>query len=341
MGIAARDIYNYNDSGLSVMEMSHRGSTFSGLFNETKDKLRSALSVPDTHEILFLQGGATLQFASIPMNLLQGGTADYALTGNFSQKAAEEAEKYGTVHIAASSRETGYDRIPAQEELNCSEDSSYFYYCANNTVYGTAWKYVPRTSAPLVCDMSSEILSRPVDVSKYGLIYAGAQKNMSPAGLTVVIIDKSLAGRELAITPKVMSYAVQMKNDSMLNTPPCWCIYMLSLTLDWLEKQGGVAAMDELRRYRSGIIYDVLDHSSFYIPHAEKESRSCMNVTFRTPSEELDREFVSLAEAQGMVALKGHKIAGGIRASLYNAMPVEGAEKLAEFMKEFEAKHHV
>lgn len=332
---AQRDMFNYGGSGMSVMEMSHRSPAFTEIFQSTQAKLRTVLSVPDTHEILFLQGGATLQFASIPMNLIRGGTADYAVTGNFSNKAAKEAEKYGTVHIVAS---TGPDfrRIPQQEELDLSPDAEYFYYCANNTIYGTEWQYVPSTRAPLVCDMSSDILSRPVDVFRYGILYAGAQKNMAPAGLTVVIIDKSLAGRELPFTPQIMSYRTMIETGSMLNTPPCWCIYVLGLTLDWVIAQGGIPAMEQLKKERARRIYSVLDDSSFYRAHAEASSRSDMNVTFRTPSAELDAKFAKEAAEHGLVNLKGHKIAGGIRASLYNAMPLEGADALVQFMKEFE-----
>lgn len=335
---AQKDLMNYNFSGMSVMEMSHRSPAFQEIFNSAKSGLKEALSVPDTHEILFLQGGATLQFASVPMNLIEGGCADYAVTGNFSDKAAKEAEKYGTVHIAAS---TGpeFRTIPSQEDLRLSVDARYFYYCANNTIYGTEWQYVPEASAPLVCDMSSDILSRPVDVSKFGLIFAGAQKNMAPAGLTVVIIDKELAGRELAITPKIMSYKTNIENDSMLNTPPCWCIYMLSLTLEWLKSIGGVKAMQEIKHERAAKVYDFLDNSSMFIPHAEKAARSEMNITFRTASAELDAKFVKEAASKGLVNLKGHKIAGGMRASLYNAMPMEGIDALVSFMKEFELSH--
>ena len=336
----ARDeLVSYGDSGMSVMEMTHRGKDFAGIFQKAKSLFREVLSVPDTHEILFLQGGATLQFASIPMNLLRGGTADYAVTGVFSGKAAREAEKYGKVNLACDMSASGFDRIPDQRDLETSEDASYFYYCANNTIYGTEWHYVPEVSSALVCDMSSDILSCPVDVSRYGLIYAGAQKNIAPAGLTVVVIDRTLAGRHLDITPEVMRYDALIKNDSMLNTPPCWCIYMLTLELEWLKRQGGVTAMDELRRVRSGMIYDVLDNSGFYISMAEPGSRSFMNVTFRTPSAELDSRFVSEAEREGLVNLKGHRTTGGIRASLYNAMPPEGAAALADYMKRFEAQN--
>ena len=336
---AASEIMNYGGSGMSVMEMSHRSAVYIDIFNSVKSKLKSVMQVPDSHEILFLQGGATAQFAAIPMNLIEGGSADYAITGHFSKRAAAEAKKYGSVNLACDTSEEKHRRIPGQSELSFSDDAEYFYYCANNTIYGTQWGYVPETKAALVCDMSSEILSKPVDVSKYGLIYAGAQKNMAPAGLTVVIMDKALAGRQLPYTPEIMCYDALIAKDSMLNTPPCWPIYMLGLTLDWVKAQGGLEAMKELAEERSRLIYDVLDESRFYLPHAQKDSRSTMNVTFRTPSAELDAEFVKGAAALGLVNLKGHKQTGGLRASLYNAMPVEGAAKLAEYMKEFEVRN--
>ena len=336
----ARDeMMNCRGSGMSVMEMSHRSPAFTEIFTETKQKFRDMLRVPESHEILFLQGGATLQFAAIPMNLMEGGAADYAVTGNFSGKAAKEAEKYGTVRLACDTGNTGHDRIPAQAELRLSPDAKYFYYCANNTIYGTEWQYVPETDAPLVCDMSSDILSRPVDVSKYGLIYAGAQKNMAPAGLTVVIVDRSLAGRELPYTPQIMSYRTMIEHDSLLNTPPCWCIYMLSLVLDWLKEQGGLEGMEQLRRERAKLIYDSLDESRLFHAHAQPGFLSEMNVTFRTGDAALDAEFVRYAAQRGLVNLKGHKVAGGMRASVYNAMPLEGAKILAETIKEFEKNH--
>ena len=297
---AQEEIFSYHGSGMSVMEMSHRSPVFAEIFTGTQEKLRKVLSIPDTHEILFLQGGATLQFAAIPMNLSCGKTTDYAVTGNFLKKAAKEAEKYCTVHTAASTV-PDFKRIPRQEELAFSEDAAYFYYCANNTVYGTEWQYVPEAPSPLVCDMSSDILSQPVDISKYGLIYAGAQKNMAPAGLTVVIVDKSLAGKELPFTPQVMSYQTMIQSGSMLNTPPCWCIYMLGLTLDWIIETGGVEAMQQRKRTRAGKLYDLLDNSSLYIPHADRDSRSDMNITFRTASAETDADFVREATAKGLV----------------------------------------
>lgn len=336
---ARAELLDYAGSGMSVMEMSHRSTLFQEIFDSTKQKLKALMQVPDSHEILFLQGGATLQFADIPMNLMEGGSADYAITGNFSGKAAREAEKYGAVHIACDTSSTGHDRIPTQEELSLSPDAKYFYYCANNTIYGTEWQYVPQAAAPLVCDMSSDILSRPVDVSRYGLIYAGAQKNMAPAGLTVVIVDKALLGRELPITPEVMSYRVLSKHDSMLNTPPCWCIYMLGLTLDWIQSQGGIPAMEQRKIQRAGALYDFLDNSRLFRPHALPGSRSFMNVTFSTGDEALDGEFVQGAAARGLLNLKGHRITGGMRASIYNAMPMEGVLALLDYMKEFEKDH--
>ncbi|MBQ3755759.1 MAG: 3-phosphoserine/phosphohydroxythreonine transaminase [Oscillospiraceae bacterium] len=336
---ARAEMMNYRGTGMSVMEMSHRSPAFSEIFTETKEKFRSMLRIPDSHEILFLQGGATLQFAAVPMNLMEGKTADYAVTGNFSGKAAKEAEKYGTVRLACNTEACGHSRIPAQEELCLNPDAKYFYYCSNNTIYGTEWQYVPQTAAPLVCDMSSDILSRPVDVARYGLIFAGAQKNMAPAGLTVVIADRSLTGRELPYTPQIMSYKTMIEHDSLLNTPPCWCIYMLSLVLDWLQEQGGVEGMEQGKRERAKLVYDFLDGSRLFRAHAEPGSRSDMNVTFRTGDDGLDAEFIAFAARRGLVNLKGHKIAGGMRASLYNAMPLEGAGELVRTMKEFERKH--
>ena len=240
------------------------------------------------------------------------------------------------------SADRDHSYIPAQSELKIGSDAKYFYYCANNTIYGTEWHYVPDTQdIPLVCDMSSDILSKPVNVSDFGLIYAGAQKNMAPAGLTVVIIDKSLAGKELAVCPSVMSYDTLIKKDSMLNTPPCWCIYMLGLMLDWLESMGGVAGMESIKSERAAKLYDFLDNSKLFIPHAERDSRSDMNVTFRTGNDALDADFVKGASKHGLLNIKGHRLTGGMRASLYNAMPMEGIDALVGYMKQFEVEHNV
>lgn len=340
---AGKDILNYKGTGMSVMEMSHRSKAFQEIFDSAKAKLKSALSVPDTHEVLLLQGGASLQFSMIPMNLfseLGTGKADYAVTGNFSTIATKEAKRYGTINIAASSEDRNHTYIPRQSELKLDGEANYFYYCSNNTIFGTEWKYVPETgSVPICCDMSSNILSKPVDVSKYGIIFAGAQKNMAPAGLTVVIIDKALAGREMSCTPLMMSYQRMIEKDSMYNTPPCWSIYVMGLVLDWLEKQGGVRGMEQIKREKAALIYDFLDGSALFKGCAERDSRSDMNITFRTGSEELDAEFVKGCGAKGFTNIKGHRSVGGMRASVYNAQPIEGVRRLVEYMKEFERQH--
>ena len=335
---AGSEITNYHGSGMSVMEMSHRSKVFMKIFEETQDKLRRLMNVPEGYQILFLQTGASGQFSMIPLNLIgKTGKADYAVTGNFSNLAYKEAQKYGQINLAVSSADRDHCYIPRQEQIKLDPEASYFYYCSNNTVYGTEWDYVPETgNVPLVCDMSSDILSMPVDVSKYGILYAGAQKNMAPSGLTVVIIRKDLAGHELPYTPLMMNYQTMIDKDSMYNTPPCWCIYMLGLTLDWVNEQGGLEGMEKLKWQRANMLYDTLDNSRLFQCHAEKGSRSGMNVTFRTGNEELDAKFVQEAAAAGFVNLKGHRKVGGMRASIYNAMPVEGVEKLCDFIKAFD-----
>ncbi len=337
---AAAEITNFNGSGMSVMEMSHRSKAYQDIFDETKALLREVLSVPESHEILFMQGGATGQFAAVAMNLMgTNGKADYAVTGNFSGLAAKEAKKYGQVHIAADTSEANHTYIPRQEELDLSPDAAYFHYCANNTIYGTEWDYTPKAPCPVVADMSSNILSKPVDIAAHGLIYAGVQKNMAPAGMAVVIIDKSLAGHELPCTPTVLSYKTMIDKDSMYNTPPTFNIYMLGLVLKWVKEMGGLAGMEALREERAGMLYDFLDNSRLFTGCAESAARSKMNVTFRTGSKELDAEFVQEAAARGFVSLAGHRIVGGMRASVYNAMPVEGVRRLVDFMGAFEAAH--
>lgn len=338
---AGSEITNYRGSGMSVMEMSHRSKVFQQIFDETQEKLRRLMNVPDGYKILFLQTGASGQFSMIPLNLMgPNGEADYAVTGNFAGIAAKEAAKYGTVNIAADTSDRNHSYIPTQEQLKLSPDASYFYYCANNTIYGTEWQYVPETgSVPLVCDMSSDILSRPVDVSKFGIVYAGAQKNMAPAGLTVVIIREDLAGHELPYTPLMMNYKTMIDKDSMYNTPPCWCIYMLGLMCDWLEQQGGAAGMEKINVKKAQMLYDVLDASKLFTVSAEKGSRSFMNVTFRSPSDEMDAKFVAESVKAGFTNLKGHRSVGGMRASIYNAMPMEGVEKLCEFIQKFEKEN--
>ena len=338
---AASEMADYRGSGMSVMEMSHRGKDYLAIFEETKADLKRLLKVPDTHEILFMQGGATLQFSAVPLNLIgRTGKADYAVTGNFSNLAMKEATKYGDVHVACSSEDRNHTYIPAQADIKLSSGASYFYYCSNNTIYGTEWKYVPQTGGvPLVCDMSSNIMTVPVDFTKYGLIYAGAQKNMAPAGMAVVIVDKSLAGGELAYTPKLLSYQLMIESDSMNNTPPTYTIYMLGLVLKWLDAQGGIEGIGKLKTEKAKILYDVLDDSKLYTGCAEKDARSDMNVTFKTTSKELDEKFTAEAGTAGFEALAGHRSVGGLRASIYNAMPIEGVRKLADFMKEFEIRN--
>ena len=335
---AGAEITNYRGSGMSVMEMSHRSKVFDEIFQGAKEKLRRALKVPQEYEILLLQGGASTQFSAVPLNLISAtGRADYAVTGNFANIAFQEAKKYGTVRAACSSADKGHTYIPRQEELDLDPQASYFYYCANNTIYGTEWHYVPETGAvPLVCDMSSDILSTPVDVSKYGLILAGAQKNMAPAGLTVVILRRDLAGHELPITPLMLSYQRMIDKDSMYNTPPCWCIYILGLVLDWVEEQGGVEAMEANRRKRAELLYETIDGSRLFTAPARADSRSYMNVAFRTASDELDAKFVAESVEAGFTNLKGHRLSGGMRASIYNAMPMEGVERLADFIRRFD-----
>ncbi len=334
---ASEQMLNYKGSGMSVMEMSHRSSAYDQIIKDTQQRLRDLLQIPDNYKVLFLQGGASTQFAAIPMNLLRKGNADYILTGHFAKKAYEEATKYGSIHVAASSESDQFAYIPKQEQLDLNPDADYVYLCNNNTIYGTEWNYVPETNGvPIVADMSSDILSRPIDVSKYGLIFAGAQKNMGIAGVTVVIVREGLLGSTLPGTPTMLNYKTMADKDSMYNTPPTYAIYILGLVLEWIEQQGGVAAMKERNEKKAKLLYDYLDNSTFYQAAAAKEDRSLMNVTFRTPSKELDALFVSESIKAGMSNLKGHRAVGGIRASIYNAMPIEGVEHLVAFMRAFE-----
>ncbi len=339
--IAAREMLDFHGSGMSVMEMSHRSKLYQEIFDDTEAVLRGLMHIPDRYAVLFLQGGATGQFAAIPMNLMNGsGAADYVDSGNFAHGALVEAKKYGDARAVASSREADYAGIPALDPAAFNPDADYFYICANNTIYGTRYAAFPETGkVPLVADMSSNILSEVVDVNRFGVIYAGAQKNVGPAGLTIVIVRRDLLGHARPTTPKIFDWSIQAEKGSMLNTPPTYAIYMAGLCMKWLKAQGGVEGIERVNIEKANLLYDILDDSAFYRPRAEKASRSRMNVTFTTPSPELDAAFVKEAEAQGMVSLKGHRITGGIRASIYNAMPVEGVRKLAAFMKQFEVDH--
>ena len=339
---AQAELLNYHGTGMSVMEMSHQSQAFSDIFQDVKARFRAALSVPDTHEILFLQGGGTAQFSMIPLNLMgEQGTADYAVTGHFSGNAAKEAEKYGAVHIAADTSTCGHTRIPQQSELRLDARASYFYYCANNTIYGTEWQYVPETGrVPLACDMSSDILSRPVDVSKYGVIYGGVQKNVGPAGVVIAIIREDLISDDvLEGTPTMLKWKTQADADSLYNTPPCYGIYICGKVFKWLKKMGGLEVMKERNEKKAKVLYDFLDESKLFKGTVVKEDRSLMNVPFVTGDADLDAKFVKEAKEAGFENLKGHRTVGGMRASIYNAMPYEGVVKLVEFMKKFEAEN--
>lgn len=337
---AQSQMLNYEGSGMSVMEMSHRSKTYDSIITTTQERLRRILNIPNTYKVLFLQGGATSQFSMVPLNLLQKKTADYIVTGYFANKAYEEAQKYGDIHLAASSKDQEYSYIPAQEALQLNKDADYVYLCANNTIYGTEWKYVPETNGvPIVADMSSNILSKPIDVTKYGIIFAGAQKNMGCAGLTVAIVREDLIGHAMAYTPVMMNYKPLADKDSMYNTPPTYAIYILGLVLKWIEEMGGLEAMQKRNEAKAQLLYAYLDSSDFYTTAVRKEDRSLMNVTFRSPNAELDALFAKESAAAGMSNLKGHRAVGGMRASIYNAMPLQGVETLIAFMKKFEAEH--
>ncbi len=338
---AAREMLDFQGTGMCVAEMSHRSKQYQAIFDEAEATLRDLMHIPDTYAVLFLQGGATGQFAAIPMNLMTGsGSADYVDSGNFAHGALVEAKKYGNVNVVASSRDDNYAYIPELDPAKFDPRADYFYITTNNTIYGTRYATLPETgSVPLVADMSSNILSEVYDVNRFGVIYAGAQKNVGPAGLTIVIARRDLLGRAMPITPKIMDWKIMDEKGSMLNTPPTYAIYMAGLCMKWLKKQGGVEGIEQVNIEKAKLLYDLLDESDFYRPTARVESRSRMNVTFTTPSPELDAEFVAAAARQGMVNLKGHRVVGGIRASIYNAMPIEGVRTLAEFMKAFEMEH--
>ena len=334
---AAKDLCCYKDTGMSVMEMSHRSPDFEPIIAEAEAGLRKLMNVPDNYRILFLQGGASTQFAAVPLNLLNGsGKADYVVSGQFSKKAYTEAKKYGDVVACASSAADNFTFVPEISQTDIRPDADYVHICFNNTIYGTKFHYIPDTGdIPLVADMSSCIISEPVDVSKFGMIYAGAQKNMAPAGLTVVIIREDLLGKARDITPVMLDYKAMADNDSMYNTPPCWCIYMAKLVYDWILSIGGLEEMKRRNERKASLLYDYLDSQSYYTAPVSKKCRSMMNVTFVTGDAELDAKFAKEATKAGLKNLKGHRSVGGMRASIYNAMPYEGVEKLVEFMKQF------
>ncbi len=334
---AAAQMMNYENSGMSVMEMSHRSPVYEKIISDAESLLRQVMQIPDNYKVLFLQGGASTQFAAVPLNLMNGSKkADYILSGQFSTKAYQEAQKYGDAVAVASSKEGNFSFVPKTDKNSFRVDADYVHICFNNTIYGTKFSYIPETGdIPLVADMSSCILSEPIDVSKFGVIYAGAQKNMSAAGLTVVIIREDLLGKARAETPTMLDYKVQADNGSMYNTPPTYCIYIAKLVYEWILGLGGLEKMQEMNAKKAALLYDYLDSQSYYVAPVEKESRSMMNVTFVTGNADLDKKFASEAAKAGLVNLKGHRSVGGMRASIYNAMPYEGVEALVKFMAEF------
>ena len=336
---AQKDLLCYGTTGMSVMEMSHRSKMYTDIYDQAVADLKELMAVPEDYEVIFLQGGATQQFSAIPLNLMVNRKADYIDSGNFAHLAAEEAKRYGQVNVVASSREDTYTYIPDLKAISFTPDADYLHITQNNTIYGTRYTALPESKAPLVCDASSMILSEPMDVSKYGVIYAGAQKNIGPSGLCVMIIRKDLIGKAMDICPKLLNWEVQVKAGSMYNTPNTWGIYIAGLTFQWLKEQGGVAAMEKINIEKANLLYDFLDNSRLFKPTAQKEYRSRMNVTFVTGDADKDAAFVKAAAAEGLVNLKGHRTVGGMRASIYNAMSIEGVKKLVAFMGKFEAQN--
>jgi phosphoserine aminotransferase len=335
---AQSEMLDYQGTGMSVMEMSHRSKTYQQIIDDAEADLRKLVGIPSNYKVLFLQGGATLQFSMIPMNLMKNQSADYIISGHWAKKAAEEAEKYGKVNIIASSQDKMFSYIPDLKNLHISKDADYVHICDNNTIYGTKYYELPNTDGkPLVSDMSSSFLSEPIDIKKYGVIYAGAQKNVGPAGTVIVIIREDLIRKDLpSYTPIMMRYDIQAENQSMYNTPPTYGIYLCGKVFKWLLNLGGLEAIHKINVEKAKLIYDYLDGSSMFFGTVEKKSRSIMNVCFKSTSEQLDEKFIKEAKANGFDNLKGHRSVGGMRASIYNAMPVEGVKALVDFMKIFE-----
>ncbi|KOS68027.1 MFS transporter [Lysinibacillus contaminans] len=339
---AQQQLINFRDSGMSIMEMSHRSAIFDEVHNEAIARLKKLYAIPENYEVLFLQGGASLQFTMIPMNFLQADKqASYIMTGAWSEKAFKEAKFFGTPVQVASTKENKYRNIPALEDIQFGADDAYVHLTSNNTIYGTQWKEFPETgNVPLIADMSSDILSKPVDISKFGIIYAGAQKNLGPSGVTVVIIRKDLLEKENANVPTMLKYTTHADSNSLYNTPPTFGIYMLGEVLKWVEEKGGVEAIAKHNEAKAKVIYDAIDNSNgFYTGHATPESRSLMNITFRVADEELEKQLLAEAKAAGFVGLNGHRSVGGCRASTYNAVPLEACEALRDFMVEFQNKN--
>jgi phosphoserine aminotransferase len=338
---AAAEMLDFGGSGMSVTEMSHRSSAFLGIIEGAEALLRELMGVPDNYAVLFLQGGASTQFAMVPLNLLRRSRkADYVNTGAWSKKAIAEAKRYGTVNVVASSEDKTFTYIPKLDRGMFDPQADYVHITTNNTIYGTRYTTIPDTGdVPLVADMSSNILSEACDVSRFGLVYAGAQKNVAPAGVTVVVIRKDLIGGAMDITPTMLRYETHSENGSLFNTPPCFAVYMAKLVFEWLKELGGVPAIEQMNKEKANMLYDFLDSSSLFKGTVVKEDRSIMNVPFVLPSEDLNNAFIAGAAKEGLVTLKGHRSVGGMRASIYNAMPKAGVQKLVDFMKRFEREN--
>ena len=333
----AAEVLNYHGSGMSVMEMSHRSPVFQEILSQAEADLRKLMHISDNYKVLFIQGGGTVQFAMVPMNLMKNGVADYIVTGQWAKKAYQEAQKYGKVYKVASSEDETFSYIPELDKSKFNPTADYFHICQNNTIFGTQYVEVPQVEGvPLVADMSSMILSKPVDVTKYGCIYFGVQKNVAPAGMAIAIVRDDLLGHAADNVPTMMNYTTLLAKDSMYNTPPCWCIYMTGLVLKYLENDiGGLANMQKINEAKAKVLYDYLDGQDFFQNPVEHRYRSTMNVTFTSPDPDLDKKFCAEAADAGFVNLKGHRLVGGMRASIYNAMPAEGIDKLVDFMEKF------
>lgn len=336
---AQEEFLDFAGTGMSVTEISHRDKAYDAVVKEAEALTRELLNVPDDYCVIFVQGGASTQFAAVPLNLMRSGKADYIVTGNFAKKAWQEGCIYGDANKIGDSSDKVYTYIPDVDKLNYTEGADYVHITSNNTIFGSRYAKFPECKAPLVADMSSEIFSREIDISKFGAIYAGAQKNLAPAGVTIVIAKRSLIQEPLKFCPTMLKWKVQDENGSLYNTPPAFSIYMANLVLKNLKAKGGVKAMQEINEYKAGLLYDFIDNSRLYSNGVEKKYRSIMNVPFVTGSEELDAKFVAEAKKAGLVSLKGHRLVGGMRASIYNAMPVEGVKALIEFMKKFETEN--
>lgn len=338
---AAAEMLDYEGSGQSVMEMSHRSKVFEGIIKGAEELLRELMNIPENYKVMFLQGGASTQFAAIPLNFMNGSNkADFIITGQWAKKAFSEAKKYGDVKAVASSEDETYTYIPKTTKADFRADADYAYICLNNTIYGTVYKELPDTGdVPLIADISSCFLSEPLDISKFGMVYGGAQKNVAPAGLTIVIVREDLLGKARDITPTMLNYQIHADNASLYNTPPCYTIYICKLVLEWIKSLGGLEKMKELNEAKAKLLYDFLDNSKLFKGTVRKEDRSLMNVPFVTGNEELDAKFVKEATAAGLVNLKGHRTVGGMRASIYNAMPIEGVKALVAFMEKFEKEN--